>query len=292
MLSLDFHDDPRAFLDAAGEHLAADPLVSTVVTTVAHRAADGELPGGDGPRWWVVARDATQVVGAAMRTAAAAPHPLFVLPMPEPAAVALARALHERGEDVQAVNGALPSAAVVAGESARLTGRSVRTSTRTRLQILEELVEPVGVRGRLRAATSADLDLCLAWFAVFEAAAAEQAGRSDGHGPLEPQDADSMMRRIEARRVWLWEDPAGQVVHLTAANAPTYGVARVGPVYTPPGSRGHGYASAAVAGVSRMLLEGGARVCLYTDQDNPTSVRLYASLGFRPVVDMADLVIG
>ena len=68
-------------------------------------------------------------------------------------------------------------------------------------------------------------------------------------------------------------------------------MARVGPVYTPPEHRGRGYASAAVAGVSERLLEQGVRVCLFTDQANPTSNRIYTALGFEPVVDMANLVV-
>ena len=39
------------------------------------------------------------------------------------------------------------------------------------------------------------------------------------------------------------------------------------------------------------LLAAGVRVCLYTDQANPTSNKIYAALGYRPVVDMANLVI-
>jgi predicted GNAT family acetyltransferase len=46
-----------------------------------------------------------------------------------------------------------------------------------------------------------------------------------------------------------------------------------------------------VAEVSRRILAGGARVCLYTDQANPTSNRIYAALGYRPVVDMANLTL-
>ena len=56
--------------------------------------------------------------------------------------------------------------------------------------------------------------------------------------------------------------------------------------------RGHGYASAAVAEVSRRLLAAGHRVCLFTDQANPTSNRIYQALGYEPVVDMATLRIG
>ena len=35
----------------------------------------------------------------------------------------------------------------------------------------------------------------------------------------------------------------------------------------------------------------GARVCLFTDQANPTSNKIYAALGYQPVADMANLVI-
>ncbi len=48
MTELEFFDDPRAFLDVAGEHLAAEPVLNTVVSTVTHRAADGGLPPATG----------------------------------------------------------------------------------------------------------------------------------------------------------------------------------------------------------------------------------------------------
>jgi predicted GNAT family acetyltransferase len=80
-------------------------------------------------------------------------------------------------------------------------------------------------------------------------------------------------------------------VHLTGVNPPSFGVARVGPVYTPPVQRGRGWASNAVAEVSRQIQAEGARVCLFTDQANPISNKIYAALGYRPVVDMANLVI-
>ena len=82
------------------------------------------------------------------------------------------------------------------------------------------------------------------------------------------------------------------MVHLTGAQQPAHGVTRIGPVYTPPGRRGHGFASAAVAGVTGEFVAAGVRVCLFTDQANPTSNRIYQALGFEPVVDMVNLVVG
>jgi predicted GNAT family acetyltransferase len=290
-----FTEDPNEFRDLAADHLAVDPVVTTVVSTVTDRAIDQArrgLPAPAYPRWWLAVRDSSgEVVGAAMRTAPFAPHPLFVLPMPEAAAVAIAEALHARGEPVSGVNGALPAARVVAETAAGLQGQTAIVREHTRLFELGELVDPAPVPGRLRAATDQDTDLCLRWFLAFAADAAEQAGRSHEPGEGEYFTREDMLERISQGRVRLWEVD-GEPVHVTGFNAPSFGVARVGPVYTPRGHRGRGYASAGVAGVSRELLDRGARACLFTDQANPTSNRIYQALGYRAVVDMANFVIG
>ena len=101
-LTLQFTEDPSAFLAAAETHLAADPVLTTVVATVTHRALGEDargVPAPDHPRWWVVVRRGDDVVGVAMRTAPFAPYPLFVLPMPEDGARAIARALHDHAID-------------------------------------------------------------------------------------------------------------------------------------------------------------------------------------------------
>ncbi|MBA2956686.1 GNAT family N-acetyltransferase [Nocardioides sp. MAH-18] len=284
-------DDPAAFLRDAEGHLAADPVVTTVIATVTARIARGG--GSDAPyQWWAVARDDSgAVTGVAMRTAPFAPYPVYLLPMPDAAAVALARLLHERGEEVGGVNGALPAAGVFAEETARLSGGAARVHEHMRLFELDELVVPPAPPGRLRVATSDDVGRCLAWFRAFGADAAEQAGRDEPHA-MEELSEDQMLTRIADGVVWLWEDASGAVVHLTAANPPAHGVARIGPVYTPKEHRGHGYASRAVAEVSQLLLDRGVRCCLFTDQANPTSNRIYESIGYRPVVDMVNLLVG
>jgi GNAT superfamily N-acetyltransferase len=292
---LSFTEDPAAFLKHAAEFLAADPLLNTVVTTVTARAvAEDEAgrPRPEHPRWWVTVNDTDdRVIGVAMRTAPFRPYPLYVLPMPDEAAVLLARTLLDRGEDVPAANGALPAARALADEVARRTGGEAIVSEHMRLFELGELVEPPLPAGRLRAATVADAALSLEWFRVFEDAAMEQAGRSPRPHGGEHFDSEDIAHRIAEQRIWLWEDEAGDVVHLTAFNAPAYGVSRIGPVYTPAEHRGRGYASAAVAGVSHLLRDQGVRVCLFTDQANPTSNKIYEAIGYRPVVDMANHAI-
>ena len=94
-----------------------------------------------------------------------------------------------------------------------------------------------------------------AWFAAFMADADEQAGRVRGSSAHEVLDRDELRRRVRAGRLWFWLDGHGRRVHLTGANPPAYGVARLGPVYTPPSERGRGWASNAVAEVSRDIFE-------------------------------------
>jgi len=295
MTALEFFDDPGDFLEVAGAHLAQDPVLSTVVATVTERMRDDRAAGvprdESFPCWRLAVRDATagDVIGVARRTANFPPHPLFVLPMPDDAARELARVLHARGEGTTGINGALPAAQVCAAELARLTDGAAAVGVHTRLFELVDLVSPPSPPGRLRLATEDDADLGVAWFHAFMLAADEQAGREPGSMHESAEDLDTMRRRITRGRIWIWEDEHGERVHLTGANAPAYGVARIGPVYTPPERRGRGFASAAVAGVSQAILDGGARACLFTDQANPTSNKIYEALGYRAVVDMANL---
>jgi GNAT superfamily N-acetyltransferase len=288
---VEFTADPEAFLAEAGDLLAGDPVVGTVMATVTSRMA-GEPTPVDRPQWWAIVRDSDgAIAGLAMRTARTPPHPMFVLPMADDAALALARAIHERGERIGGLNGSLPAAEVMATELARLRGDRVEVAQHTRLFELGVLRPPVGVPGTLRPATSDDLELAERWVDRFMYDADVQAGRDPDAAGREEIEPDDLRRRIEQGSYWLWLDEHGERVHLTGANPPAYGVARIGPVYTPPEQRRKGYAGAAVAGVSRILLDQGARVCLYTDQANPTSNGIYQAMGYRPVVDQVNLRI-
>ncbi len=286
---LEFLTDAKEFLAAAGQHLGRDPVRNTVVATVAERFSAGE--NGEPDDWWLVVRTGRVVVGVGMRTAPFPPRPAFLLTMPEEAALLLARTLFERGEALGGLNGALPSVRVCAEESARLTGGTVKVAIHTRLFEVREVIKPARAEGHLRPGSVEDAELALAWFAAFMADADEQAGRPPGSNVHETPDREAMLMRIEDGWLWFWVDGAGKPVHLTSVNPVSFGAARLGPVYTPPEHRGRGYASAAVAEISQRILDRGARPCLFTDQANPTSNRIYQALGYRPVTDMANLLI-
>ncbi|GHJ57860.1 N-acetyltransferase [Nocardioides sp. OK12] len=280
-------DDPAAFLDRAGEHLALEPVLATVLAGSAHGAVESGAGAPPHPRWWVSVLDpAGRVVGAAMRTAPFVPHPMWVHLMPDDAAVALARWVHERGDDVSAANGALPSVRVFMDELARARGTTAYVHEHLRLFELRELVDPRPGPGRARVAGPDDLDLVAAWAAAFSVDADEQGGREPEPG--EHLDRAWTRDRLASGLLWVWEVD-GVPVHFSARTPARFGVSRIGPVYTPREHRGRGYASALVAHLSRAVLDEGARPTLFTDQANPVSNRVYQALGYEAVTDTANL---
>jgi len=73
---------------------------------------------------------------------------------------------------------------------------------------------------------------------------------------------------------------------MAAISDPVAGAVRIGPVYTPPEQRRHGYASALVAQLSQGARSAGNRCLLYTDLANPTSNAIYRAIGYRPVTEV------
>jgi GNAT superfamily N-acetyltransferase len=196
--------------------------------------------------------------------------------------------LLDRDEPVLGANGALPAVQVFCEEMAAATEKRATVGQHTRLFELGQLKEPRETPGRLRPARLEEQGLVTSWYDAFMADADEQAGRPPGSSPHEAPMPDEMRRRIETGQIFVWEVD-GVPLHVTAATQPAFGVSRIGPVYTPGEHRGHGYASRAVYEVSRLLVERGVRACLFTDQANPTSNKIYEALGYERLVDMANL---
>ena len=156
------------------------------------------------------------------------------------------------------------------------TGGSTECIFREALHSLTTVSDPPDpATGRLREATDEDRDLLVRWEVAF--------GVETGLGQTE-QAAAIVDRRLDARHQFIWED--GRPTSTLGQTAQIAGTVRIGSVYTPPEFRNRGYASAAVAALSRRLLERGAQRCmLFTDVANPTSNRIYASVGYVRFAD-------
>jgi predicted GNAT family acetyltransferase len=113
----------------------------------------------------------------------------------------------------------------------------------------------------------------------WQAAFAEEVNLADEAA----RQRDNAARRIAAGDSRVWDDGAMVAYASSSSDAET---ARIGPVYTPPGFRGRGYASALVACLARELFGRDKRaIFITTDVANPVSNRIYARIGFRPVAD-------
>lgn len=127
--------------------------------------------------------------------------------------------------------------------------------------------------GRLRLATEDDRELADAWADAYASAVRT---RVDVRAFFE--------RRVKTRSLYLWQDGAGPR-SLVAVSGLTPATARISAVYTPPESRGNGYATAAVAEVSSRVLASGKTCVLFADRTDPTPNSIYMRIGYRPILD-------
>jgi predicted GNAT family acetyltransferase len=221
------------------------------------------------------------VVAAALRTA---PWPMLCTPVDPDDGAALVELWLQHDPELSGINALLDTARSVAGAWARRTGGSEHCRTAMAMHSLTTVVDsPRPGPGQLVTATEADRDLALTWWDEFVA----ESHVIDA-GP--EARAATVDFRISQGHLFLWHDE-GQPVSMVSTNPAVAGVVRIGPVYTPPGARRRGYASSAVAEVSRHALVIGAHTCmLYTDLANPTSNKIYADVGYRRIAEWEERV--
>ncbi|GGM80520.1 hypothetical protein GCM10009721_01190 [Terrabacter tumescens] len=231
-----------------------------------------------GPRWWVVADTAGEVVGAFMHTP---PHPLHVALATAEQARDLAALLAADGDTLPGVGGLREPAEAFADEwTARTDDTATVTMRVGRFDLPERPRMPFEVAGSFRVATGADCALVDEWHQQF-VDAIEGGGRT----------VASLVRTVEAGRVGLWEHD-GRTVSMAYASSPSGGVTRISGVWTPRELRGHGYASAVVAALSSDRQDAGEACMLYTDLANPTSNAIYRALGYRRVGESVTIGFG
>jgi predicted GNAT family acetyltransferase len=270
----EFTDDVAAYADAVGPVLAAQPerftIALSVVDNVRHGLRWSDLPMHFG---WHVRGDV--VDGVVLVTP---PFPLVISVLAQDAVDDLVGDLLSRGATLTGVNGERDDAVRFAAAWSARTGAAATTSVEERLYRLGTLapVTPLPPGGARRAGPG-DLDLVSRWHRAFIAEAL----------PDEPDvdHTDVIRHRLESGLLWLWQVD-GEPAAMAGRTAPAAGVARVGPVYTPPAQRGRGFGSAVTAACTQDALDAGAEgVVLFTDLANPTSNAIYQRLGYRPVVD-------
>jgi predicted GNAT family acetyltransferase len=274
--------DVDAFIARAGAFLLAHEPEHCLILGIAGNLQRGTTPLREPPRLALVVdgADDERVLAAAVQTP---PYNLVVSMVEDLDAVdALAAELAD--DDLPGVNGPPEVAARFVEVSTNRTGREARRTLAERIFRLSAVRPPRPAPGGMRFAEPADRALLIAWIEAFS---------REALGTVESADeaVDRWIAR-QGRSLYIWED--GDVrVSLCGVGAPTNNGIRVGPVYTPPEHRGHGYASNLVAEVSQAQLDAGRRfVTLFTDLANPTSNKIYMDIGYEPVADFDQYVFG
>ncbi|GHH61049.1 GNAT family N-acetyltransferase [Lentzea cavernae] len=264
------HATLESFDAATHDRLTADPVRNTIALTSLDRIR--RLPAEHFPTLITFHED-NQVVGSLIRTP---PWPFQAADLP-PAAVDLAVAVAAKIDpDAPGVTGPRERSEAFA----TATGKSYTESLATRQYRLGTLVPP-SVEGTGRMAAEDDVELLAAWRKAFLAEAVPEA-------PDEPtaETMRSSLRLGNGHALWVIN---GTPVAWAVASLPQAGMTRVGPVYTPPEHRRHGYGAAVSAIVSRWALDQGATdVLLFADLTNPTSNSIYQQIGYQPLDDWAE----
>lgn len=272
-MRIECHHDVRGFFERVEPFLlrreAEHNLMLGFRASLEH---DPHAFGPDDPYLAAVVDERGEVVAAATMTP---PHNLVLSTVDDPGAVdALAGDL--RGE-------VLPGLIAPLDVGAAFCDRwpaAATVSIEERIYEATEVIPPRPVPGRMRFAEDRDRDVVVEFVAGFFEEALP--GSTDG-------DAEAWVARRRSQPdtyTALWDD-GGKVVTLAGFGSPTPNGMRVGPVYTPPGLRGRGYASALTAAVTEHVLASGRRFCfLFTNLANPTSNSIYRRIGYRPVLDV------
>lgn len=281
-MAVAYFSDAPAFMREAQPFLQAREAENSLVFGILDR-----LQGGvytlTAPPLLALAQEGQSIVGVAIRTP---PRNVVLSVMSEDTAASLARTLSADGVSAPGVIGPGNAAQAFANVWCAASGQQSAVALREGVYELQQVSPPSGVSGRFRWAEPADRGTLIAWIMAFEQ---EALGIAEPDRAEREAWAERVIERAGYGGMGIWED-VGQAVCFAGYNGRTPHGVRVGPVYTPPERRGHGYASACTAALSQHLLDQGSAYCfLHTDLANPTSNKIYQAIGYHQIGEALEI---
>ncbi|MEU8225580.1 GNAT family N-acetyltransferase [Kribbella sp. NPDC048915] len=250
-------------------------MLHTIILSNVRDRAEGTAEPEDEQSYFVSVHE-PDVVGVAMRTPGRG---VYLGALREDLAEPIAEAYADLLPDLSGVAGDRPAAVRFGQRWAELRGVTASETRGTRLHKLIELTVLEADRGQARPMCEGDVDVVAAWSDAFADEALDA---------IAADSRDWAERRLRDGMLWIWAAD-GVPVSMVGHRPELFGVCRVGPVYTPPEHRRHGYAGALTSRVTERILAAGNQACLYTDLANPTSNKIYHDAGYRPVADFVDI---
>jgi hypothetical protein len=271
---LTIYTDTRAFLAAAGSMLYARETVNNLILGVSERLASDPAAYQD-PFFATVSDDDGEICLAAVMTP---PHNLILAgdARAETGFPILIDDLKTHPIPIPGVIAPAEMAEQFTGAWKLLVGGSCEASMRMRVYELRHVKMPDLPQGMFKMAGTAEIPTIAQWMQSFELEAL---------GKIHDLDMPRAEKLVSAGNVFTWVvDDA--VVSMSMKNRPIAHSITVSGVYTPPEHRRQGYAGTLVASLSQHLLDEGYQfINLFTDLDNPTSNKIYQTIGYHPVSD-------
>ena len=268
----------QAFLDVVGPFLTEREAEHNLLFGIAANLIQDPHRLMTAPPYFAAVRRDGEVVAAALMTP---PFNVVMSWTDDPDAVAaLAADLERDGLPVPGVTAPVDMARSFVERWADQHDVSPRRIMAERIYRAERVSVPRGVPGAARIADHRDRDLLVYWMTQFLREALPNG---------DPEQAVAMVDSAmqHGTRVFhLWEHD-GRPVSVAGVTGPRpTGSASVRCTRLPK-DRGHGFASAVTAAATQAELDGGRRfVFLFTDLANPTSNKIYQTIGYEPVIDI------
>lgn len=264
------YQSPADFDAAVRSVYRPDPVLFTLELTTLH------MTSWPAERILLSVGNGNGVEGAAVQTRDSV---LLVNGLPPGTAMTAAETLAAVTADLSGVRGTPATATAFTQAWHAVTGVRASESSRDVLYRLGHLTGPSGVAGEWRLAGPGDAETVVQWLDEFFVEAFGESSNVDASRTMLTSIVES------GDRILLWTVD-GEPVSMARVRAAVVGVSRIGPVYTPSGHRGHGYAAAVTAAAAQFARnEGTSEVVLFADTANPVSNRVYRRIGFEAIAD-------
>ncbi|KAI8811311.1 hypothetical protein BJ742DRAFT_136437 [Cladochytrium replicatum] len=277
------------FVDSARPFLRADPISSTLIATLCAQVFAGFLSLDPDTTLFVTVYDAHSSAPVGVFMIQGRPFGI-VSRMPKGAGSALAEFVHSLSappsSNLERVDGSVACTMEFAARWAELIQKPHNVVHRDEALVVNrrdfydalKLTKWAGIPANPTFPTDYLLETLCAWWDPFHIEAMPDKKTI-------PVSRSFLETAIEARQITMWVDEGRKPVSfcLYRQSFEEGGVARVGPVYTPPEERGKRYGIGCTAeGTRRAFEEGKAgRVMLFVAHYNPVGRHMYEKLGYK-----------
>lgn len=274
-MELEYYSEISSFYNAAKPFFLTYEAETEMMLSTCLAGLGGTPSKGNPPLLCLVREEGEIQLAAMMHP----PYPLMLFGN-ERALPALIEWLIREDWGLSRVTAPKPLAAAFAQLWQDVTGHTHRVSKGMKLHRLQQFASFKPSEGKLRLATSQDIELVGSWLYEFS---------SESLSLMTLKEAvETVRNKISEKKVFMWD--AGRPVSMAGINRTTLNGVTLDMVYTPPEHRKKGFAKSCVAGLSQKFIQSGKAFCtIYTDETNASSHKIYREIGYEEIHQLSEL---